>query len=406
MQAVELQPGDEILVRTGEVFAADGVVSAGDGRVDESMLTGESTAIAKPGARRCMRARRTSARRCACASRPWRTTRCSPASSRCSSGRRPNGPRLAKAADRAAAWFLGRILLGAALVFVVWWFVDPSRAFPAALAVLVVTCPCALSLATPAAIAAATAALARRGVLVAHSDALEMLAKATHVLWDKTGTLTRGLIRIEEVRLARGAAGVGLPATRGRARAACRSIRSPGPSSRPAARRATASEVAVMTAARDSKGRSRAGGCVSAARLRARAWRSRAATCRPSCDGESWVYLGDADGLLAAFRLTDPLRAEAADCVARLAELGLASEIVSGDDAAAVARIAARSGIERFAARLTPASEAGAAQGAAGRRRDRRRSRRRHQRCAAAAAAQTSLSPWDVAPRSHRPVPT
>ena len=81
-----------------------------------------------------------------------------------------------------------------------WWFVDPSQAFPATLAVLVVTCPCALSLATPAVLAAATADLARRGVLVAHSDAFETLAKATHVLWDKTGTLTHGLVRVEAVR--------------------------------------------------------------------------------------------------------------------------------------------------------------------------------------------------------------
>jgi Cu2+-exporting ATPase len=70
--------------------------------------------------------------------------------------------------------------------------------------------------------------------------------------------------------------------------------------------------------------------------------------------GESWVYLADDSGLLAAFRLTDPLRPEAQDCVANLAALGLPSEIVSGDEASAVARIAARCGIERHSARLAP----------------------------------------------------
>jgi Cu2+-exporting ATPase len=76
----------------------------------------------------------------------------------------------------------------------------------------------------------------------------------------------------------------------------------------------------------------------------------------PACPhpDESWVYLGDGTGLLAAFRITDPLRGEAADCVRRLGELGLASEIVSGDAAAAVQRVALRSGIERFSSRLTP----------------------------------------------------
>jgi Cu2+-exporting ATPase len=81
------------------------------------------------------------------------------------------------------------------------------------------------------------------------------------------------------------------------------------------------------------------------------------AATAPTADdgtGESWVYLGDATGLLAAFRLTDPLRAEARACVAGLAALGLPSEVVSGDEAAAVARIAARCGIERYAARLAP----------------------------------------------------
>ncbi len=218
VQAIELQPGDEMLVRTGEVFAADGVVAEGtEGRVDESMLTGESTAIAKHRGSPVHAGTQN-------LGAPLRVRVAAVAGNTVLAGivallerAQAERPRLAKAADRAAAWFLSRILVGSALVFVVWWFVDPSQAVPATLAVLVVTCPCALSLATPAVLAAATADLARRGVLVARSDAFESLAKATHVLWDKTGTLTHGLVRVEEVRPLRDESAGTQPRTGGRA---------------------------------------------------------------------------------------------------------------------------------------------------------------------------------------------
>jgi Cu2+-exporting ATPase len=270
-------------------------------------------------------------------------------------------PRLARVADRAAAWFLGRILLGAAVVFAVWWFIDPSKAFPATLAVLVVTCPCALSLATPAAIAAATAQLARRGVLVAHSDAFEALAKAGHVLWDKTGTLTRGLVRVEEVRPLRGT-----DAQRCLALAASLERMSEHPIAKAflsaGVTTATASDVEVTTG----QGLE---GTVDGQRLRigsrefaagmAGAGRSDGQLdgALPDEQSASWVFLGDAHGLLAGFRLTDPLRADAARCVSELAAMGLTSEIVSGDAEPAVARIATRSGIAAHSSRLTPESK-------------------------------------------------
>jgi len=350
VQAVELQPGDEILVRTGEVFAADGSVIEGDGRVDESMLTGESTATPKPvGATVHAGTHNLGA--------PLRVQVTAVADRTVLAGivallerAQAERPRLAKAADRAAAWFLGRILFGAAAVFAIWWFVDPTRAFPAALAVLVVTCPCALSLATPAAIAAATAALARRGVLVAHSDALETLARATHILWDKTGTLTRGLIRVEEIRTfadltetdcLRLAVALERMSEHPIAKAFLASG-SPG---------TTASEVEVV-AGQGLEGsvdgrRLRIGSPSFAAGLSA-------ARVPAALEGESWVCLGGLDGLLAAFRLTDQLRPEAGECVAQLAQLGLASEIASGDEAVCVARIAERSGVTSHASRLRP----------------------------------------------------
>ncbi|MGB5103232.1 MAG: heavy metal translocating P-type ATPase, partial [Steroidobacteraceae bacterium] len=357
VQAVELAVGDELLVRTGEVFAADGTVVEGDGRVDESMLTGESAAIAKaPGARVHQGTQNLAA--------PLRVKVEAVAGNTVLSGivallerAQAERPRLAKAADRAAAWFLGRILFGAALVFAVWWFVDPSRAFGATLAVLVVTCPCALSLATPAALAAATAALARRGVLVAHTDAIESLARATYVLWDKTGTLTKGLVRVEEVR----PLGHLAPAEC-LALAASLERMSEHPIAQAFLASGDAQGIATETRVVAGEG---VEGRVAEELLRigtrgfvnAIVAGDATTTTPDDASGESWVYLGSRRGLLAAFRLTDPVRAEAARCVATLAAFGLASEIVSGDEAAAVARIAARCGIERHAARLSPESK-------------------------------------------------
>ncbi|HET7203771.1 MAG TPA: heavy metal translocating P-type ATPase [Steroidobacteraceae bacterium] len=355
VQAIELQPGDEILVRTGEVFAADGAVAEDtEGRVDESMLTGESIAIAKTrGATVHAGTQNLGA--------PLRVRVSAVAGNTVLAGivallerAQAERPRLAKAADRAAAWFLGRILVGAAIVFAVWWLVDPAKAFPATLAVLVVTCPCALSLATPAVLAAATADLARRGVLVAHSDAFEALARATHVLWDKTGTLTRGLVRIEDIRPMRD-----VPAEDCFALAIALERRSEHPIAKAFVAAGTAAATATDVQVEAGHGLE---GTVNGTRLRVgtRDYAAGLAGAAPAAppiepdDAGSSVYLGDSQGLLAAFRLTDPLRHEATACVDQLARMGLHSSIVSGDAASAVQAIAARSGIEHFEARLTP----------------------------------------------------
>ena len=88
-------------------------------------------------------------------------------------------------------------LLGIAVATAIaWWQLDPARALAVTFAVLVVSCPCALSLATPAALAAAAGALGRRRVVIARADALESLARVTHVVFDKTGTLTAGRLTL------------------------------------------------------------------------------------------------------------------------------------------------------------------------------------------------------------------
>ncbi|MEJ2576586.1 MAG: HAD-IC family P-type ATPase, partial [Gammaproteobacteria bacterium] len=110
-------------------------------------------------------------------------------------------PRLARLADRVAGWFVAGLLAVATGVALWWGLHEPDRAFAVTLSVLVVTCPCALSLATPAAVAAAVGALTRLGLLITRGHTLETLARATVVVFDKTGTLTLGMLRLTGTRL-------------------------------------------------------------------------------------------------------------------------------------------------------------------------------------------------------------
>lgn len=110
-------------------------------------------------------------------------------------------PALARMADRIASWFVAGVLLVTSATAFIWYQIDPSQALWISLSVLVISCPCALALATPAALTAAASALRTRGVIVRGENALEALSRTTHVLFDKTGTLTEGNLSIAEVQL-------------------------------------------------------------------------------------------------------------------------------------------------------------------------------------------------------------
>ena len=185
-----LRPGDRLRVPVGQAFAADGVLVMGSTLADESLLTGESVPVPKAagdalvaGSVNCgspveMRVERVGA-----------DTRLEAIVSmmRSAMNQRPAAARLA---DRWAAPFLWAVLLLAAGAAAVWSVIDPSRALWVAVSVLIVTCPCALSLAAPAALVAGARGLARRGVLLQRLDALEALAGVEQFFFDKTGTLT------------------------------------------------------------------------------------------------------------------------------------------------------------------------------------------------------------------------
>jgi Cu2+-exporting ATPase len=110
-------------------------------------------------------------------------------------------PTIAQWADRVAAWFVGLLLVFALVVLAFWSWHDAARAWPIAIAVLVVSCPCALSLATPSALAAVTDRLLRQGVLVIQPHVIETLYRSTHVVLDKTGTLTEGRPQLRQTTI-------------------------------------------------------------------------------------------------------------------------------------------------------------------------------------------------------------
>ncbi len=199
--AAQLRRGDLILVKPGEAIAADGVIVEGDTAVDLSMLTGES----QPQKRNCgeqlvggaVNASQPIVLRIEKPSQDSALSALIRLIERAGQGK----PKMAQWADQVAAWFVGALLLFAVAVFIFWSLHDAARAWPIAIAVLVVSCPCALSLATPSALAAATDSLLRQGVLVIQPHVLETLHRATHIVFDKTGTLTEGQPSLQQVNL-------------------------------------------------------------------------------------------------------------------------------------------------------------------------------------------------------------
>lgn len=187
-----LAAGDRILAKPGETIAADGVVEEGESSADESLLTGESHPLPKgPGSTVYAGSVNYESPLLIRVTKVGEDTVLA-GIARLLDRAQAQKPRLAQMADRLAVWFTWVLLLLTALIGAWWWQVDPQKSFAVMLAVLVVSCPCALSLAAPAAFAAAGSHLVRRGVLLTRGHALETLAKATHFVFDKTGTLTLG----------------------------------------------------------------------------------------------------------------------------------------------------------------------------------------------------------------------
>lgn len=200
----ELLAGDRVRVLPGEGIVVDGVVRDGRSDVDESWLTGESRPQARSagdevlagsinrGSPLLIEARNVG--------ESTRLATLRNLMERAAAER----PRIVQQADRVAGWFIAALLLIACATGAYWWQADASRALWIFVSVLVVSCPCALSLATPVALTVASEAFARAGLLVTRGHAIETLARAGHFVFDKTGTLTYGRMQLTGVRCAPG----------------------------------------------------------------------------------------------------------------------------------------------------------------------------------------------------------
>ena len=199
--AVKLVAGDHVLIGPGESFPADGSVAEGASSVDESLLTGESLPVVKHKASLVIGGTINLESPLVVRVEKVGADTVLSGIVRLLDRALAEKPRLALIADRVAGWFVFALLLVAASVAGIWLWVDASRAFWITVSVLVVSCPCALALATPAALTAALGRLTQLGLLSTRGHALETLAHATDFVFDKTGTLTTGKFSLLDVEV-------------------------------------------------------------------------------------------------------------------------------------------------------------------------------------------------------------
>jgi len=202
VDVVSLQTNDYLLVAAGEHIPADGVVINGESSCDEALMTGESLPVSKSiGSHVLAGSVNIHGSLVMQAKEVGGATQLSALIGMMESASLEKPP-LVLLADKHASRFLIIILILAFFSGLVWWQIDADRALWIAISIIVVTCPCALSLATPGVMSAAIGILAKNGVLLAKSKAIQAMASATHIVFDKTGTLTMGKLQVREMLLA------------------------------------------------------------------------------------------------------------------------------------------------------------------------------------------------------------
>jgi len=333
----ELQAGDVVRVAAGEVLPADGCLLDTIAQLDETLLTGESRAVERLSGAAVYAGS-------ICRNQPIRVrvdqigsaTRLSQIAQLVERAQSQRPP-IARLADRVASYFVAALLLAGIVVACVWSVIDPARALQITLATLVISCPCALALAIPAAISSAHSALAQAGVLALSEHALERLAQITDVVFDKTGTLTESRPVLGRVQTFGGiesakALNIASALEQGGSHPLAQAFAGT-PSTHAASERRLIAGVGVEGL------------------IDGRYWRLGRADFATAGADDGALWLGNGKDATARFEWSESLRRDCATTIAALRARGLAIHLASGDAPARVASVAQRLGIKTSRAR-------------------------------------------------------
>ncbi|MFK0073900.1 heavy metal translocating P-type ATPase [Arthrobacter woluwensis] len=362
----ELRVGDEFVVRPGEKIATDGTVVDGVSAVDASMITGESVPVdVGPGDAVAGATVNTSGRLVVRASRVGNDTQLAQMA-RLVEDAQSGKAEVQRLADRISGVFVP-VVIGIALLTLAAWLLlgQPiATAFTAAVAVLIIACPCALGLATPTALLVGTGRGAQLGILIKGPEVLESTRRVDTVVLDKTGTVTSGTMELDQVLTAGGDPADRLTALR---LAGALEHASEHPIARAIARgaEAAAGELPSVSGFRSEQGLGVRGTVegldVLAGREAFLAAEGltlpedlRRAKAEAEAQGRTAVVVGWDGEVRAVLTVADRLKPSSAEAVRRLKGLGLEPVLLTGDNEAVARRIAAEVGIERVVAEVLP----------------------------------------------------
>jgi Cu2+-exporting ATPase len=346
--ATDLRTSDRVRVRAGLTIPADGVVRSGSTEVNEALLTGESRPVVKNIGDKVIAGSINQAQAI-----EIEVTKDPDESAVSVMGRmllksQTHRSRYARLSERYAGWFVAVVLTVATLTALFWLQRDPSMLFPATLAVLVISCPCALSLATPAAIASSSRALLEKGVLLTRGAALEALSGVDTAVFDKTGTLTSGTPGIVEMVIN--------PERTGFTEQEVMTLAAmlEADSSHPIAHAFAGYEVDRDRITDLTNHENGVQGRVDDIRYLLGNAAFTGVNVIEISHSHGRLWLADEEGWIARFELDDSLRDSARETVSALEARGLELIILSGDHEQAVASVARRTGISQWHAEQSP----------------------------------------------------